>query len=346
MATTYRAWVATKKGLPAVSLELKNDLVLPTRIPKGHVVVQVEAAALNPYIYKMTAGLSDFADGRPHIAERDFAGTVADPNDTSFVKGDKVFGFLPKATATVGALAEFLVIPASLVVKQPPGITSVEAAGLGIVVLTAHSALKALKVQRGDTVLINGGSSAVGLSAIQVAKNHMGLKVVATASAKNRAVLLDLGVDEFIDYTTAPLHEQLISRARTSPKFNGLFDAVGLTETALYLNCTRYLAPGAHYISAGGFPTSRKALMGMLRLILESSLHPVWLGGIPHKFSIATCPQDRKSLEEVRELVVQGSLKPIVDSVYSFDRTGLMAAYDKLMTSRAVGKVVIQVQRI
>ncbi|KAJ6627895.1 hypothetical protein B0H10DRAFT_1992537 [Mycena sp. CBHHK59/15] len=338
MATTYSAWVATKKGLPSTALQLKTGLPIPTKLAKGHVLVKVQAIALNPFCYKMMAGLPNLMAGRPHVAERDLAGIVVNPNGTEFVTGDQVFG--TTASPKLGTMAEYVVLPSSSLALQPPNVTPVEAAGLGIVVLTANQAIIDLKIKSGQTVFINGGSSGVGLSAIQIAKS-LGCKVVATASGRNKEFLLSLGVDEFIDYTRAPWVEQLSKRA--SPKFDGMFDAVGLTDPALYLNCARYLAPGGNYVSAGGFPSTRKDLAGTLRQVVEGNLRPTWLGGVPPKYGIVTCPLGKKDLEAVHALVAKGAVKPIVDSVYSFDRAGVMGAYEKIMTNRAVGKVVIKV---
>ncbi|KAJ6495300.1 hypothetical protein C8R45DRAFT_900023 [Mycena sanguinolenta] len=334
MATTYSAWYATKKGLPSTAMELRTGIPIPTKLAKGHVLVKVQAIALNPFIWKMMAGLPNFVAGRPHIVqELDHAGIVVDANGTDFRNGDPVFG------ATYGVMAEYVVVPAAKLVLQPPNVTAVEAAGFPVVLRTAKQAIANLNLRAGQTVFVNGGSSAVGLSAIQIAKS-MGCSVVATASARNEQLLLSLGVDEFIDYTRAPLVEQL--RKRTS-KFHGMFDAVGLPDATMYRHCAAYLAPGGVYVSAGGFPTSGKAFWGTLRLIFEGSIRPAWLGGVPRKFGMVTCPEERKDFEEMLSLIASGELKPLVDSVHSFDRAGVMAAYDRLMTNRAVGKVVIKV---
>ncbi|KAJ7464292.1 NAD(P)-binding protein [Mycena galericulata] len=339
--TSYSAWFSVKKGLPSTSLQLKTGLPIPNKLPKGHVLVKVQAIALNPFIYKMMAALPNFVAGRPNVPERELAGIVVTPNGSEFVDGDKVFG--TTGTSNIGTLSEYVVLPSASLVLQPPNVTSVEAAGLAIVFLTATQALADLKLTSGQTVFINGGSSGVGLAAIQIAKS-MGCKVVATASGRNEDLLLGLGVDEFIDYTQAPLVEQLSQRARTSAKFDGMFDAVGLMDPALYLNSPKYLVRGGgSYLSAGGFPSSRKALAGLLRQIFEGSMRPTWLGGVPRKFGLVTCPVAKKDLEAVRALVVKGAVKPIVDSVHSFDRAGVIAAYEKLMTNHAVGKVVIEI---
>jgi len=224
----------------------------------------------------------------------------------------------------------------------PPGVSAVEAAGLAIVNVTAYYALvKTLHIESGQTVFINGGSSAVGLASIQLAK-FMGCKVVATASAKNKELLLGLGVDEFIDYTAAPLVEQLLSKP-PSPKFHALFDAAGLTDPALYLNCASYLAPGGMYLTAGTLPGNRKEIVGVVRQVFEGKLRPTWLGGVPRKYGSVSVTLGKKDMEAVRDLKTKGAFKPIVDSVHSFDREGVLNAFEKIMSKHARGKVVVKV---
>ncbi|KAJ7672629.1 hypothetical protein B0H17DRAFT_179667 [Mycena rosella] len=358
--TTYSAWFVTQKGHPSKALQLKAGLPIPTKLADGHVLVKVQATALNPVGYKLMGAIPNFLAGRPHVAEQDLAGIIVEPNGSDFSAGDKVFG--SSASPKLGTLAEYVTLPSSSLVLVPPNVSAVEAAGLGIVVATAYQALVIkLKIEAGQTVFINGGSSGVGLSAIQIAKS-LGCRVVATASGKNKDLLLSLGIDEFIDYTEAPLVEQLLSKP-PSPKFHAIFDAVGLTDPALYLNSASYLAPGGMYLSAGTLPKTRQEMAGMLRQVFEGLLRPTWLGGVPRKFGVVQVNLGKKDLETVHQLVAAGGLlltitrffslqpnypcagdvKPIIDSVYSFDRDGVMKAYEKLMSKRAVGKVVVKV---
>ncbi|KAF7307544.1 PKS-ER domain-containing protein [Mycena indigotica] len=339
MATTYSAWLAVRKGEPAEAVQLKSDLPVPTTIPKNHVLVKVLATALNPVGYKLLRSMPNFVMGRPHPMEQDFAGVVADANGTDFKVGDRVFGASPSPKN--GTLAEYTIIPADVLATIPPNISAVDASGLATVMLTAVQALKDLKLEKGQTVFINGGSSAVGWSAIQLAKAK-GYRVVATASGKNKELLLGLGVDEFIDYTESPLAERLKSTP-PSPQFNGILDAVGLTDPALYLNCAKYLAPGGRYLTAGTLPHSGAEWAGLIRQVLEGLLRPSWLGGVPRKFGAVAVKFKKQDLDDIRQLVADGSVKPIVDSVYTFDRDGVMRAYERLMTKRAVGKVVVKV---
>ncbi|KAJ7077884.1 hypothetical protein B0H15DRAFT_861309 [Mycena belliarum] len=336
---TYSAWFVVRRGLPSKALELKTGLSIPTKLADGHVLVKVHAVALNPVGYKLMRTLPDFLDGRPHIAELDMAGVVVDPNGSEFGVGDKVFGGTPDVKR--GTLAEYVVFPSSALALTPPNVSAVEAAGLAVVNLTAYQTLMTLKIDSGQTIFINGGSSSVGMAAIQIAK-FMGCKVVATASGRNKDLLLNLGVDEFIDYTAEPLSERLLKQPPT-PKFHAIYDAAGLTDPALYLNSTAYLAPDGMYITAGTMPKTGKEFVEMLRQIFEGMFRPTWLGGVPREFGVSMVQFEKKSLEIVRDLVAQGALKPKVDSVHTFDRDGVMQAYEKLMTKHAVGKVVIKV---
>ncbi|KAJ7151182.1 NAD(P)-binding protein [Mycena filopes] len=336
---TYSGWFVTQRGHPSKVLQLRTGLEIPTKIAKGHVLVKVQAAALNPVGHKLMAIFPNFVfGGSNRVPELDVAGIIADSNGSHFQTGDRVFG----SSKWVGTLTEYAVLPASCLATMPPDVSAVEAAGLGVVTATAYQGLvEQAHLKAGQTVFINGGSSGVGLSAIQIAKS-MGCNVVATASGKNKDTLLSLGVDEFIDYTRAPLMEQLLSKPR-SPKFDVILDAIGVPDPALYLQSKPYLVPGGTFLTVGVFPNSWAAAGGALRQLSEGLLRPRWLGGVPPKYISLSINFETKDMETVRDLVAKGSVKPIVDSVYPFDRDGVLKAYEKMMSNRAVGKVVVKV---
>lgn len=96
-----------------------------------------------------------------------------------------------------GALAQYTRVPASYLVPLPPNVSFIQAAGFTLAAETAWQGLfeKLGKLEAGQTVFINGGSSSVGAFAIQMAKAR-GCKVVATASAKNEEYVRSLGADQ------------------------------------------------------------------------------------------------------------------------------------------------------
>ena len=99
-------------------------------------------------------------------------------------------------TIRQGALAEYIRVPTDYFVLRPSNISPVQAAGITLTAMTSYQALINIgKLEPEQTILVNGGSSAVGAFAIQIAKAK-GAHVVATASGKNEAFVRKMGADE------------------------------------------------------------------------------------------------------------------------------------------------------
>ena len=95
-----------------------------------------------------------------------------------------------------GALAQYARVPADALVIRPANVTPVHASGLTLAGLTAYDIIcKTAKVGSGQSVFVNGGSTAVGAFAIQLAKIR-GAKVVASASASKESFVREMGADE------------------------------------------------------------------------------------------------------------------------------------------------------
>ncbi|KIJ12398.1 hypothetical protein PAXINDRAFT_137061 [Paxillus involutus ATCC 200175] len=362
---TQRAWVVIKQGKPRQALDLKTDFPVPKPKP-GHVLVRVRAAALNPVGWKFMGVLPNFLSARPHPAEHDLAGVVVDANGSQFSDGDEVIGFIPvslQSTTRQGALAQYATLPASNLILKPTKLSWEEAAGLP---LAAQTALQALRLGGCDreltepnksssgisgstpqeTIFINGGSTAVGIYAIQIAK-AMGFRVVASASGRNEDFVRNLGADEFIDYRTQPLPAHLISNP-PNPRFTMILDAAGLVDTALYTESEAYLAPpsgkkGGVYVSTGPWPggPSWGKIVTDIGKIIGAIGRPSYLGGVKRKWKLIMLEHKSDDMEKICGMVERGTLHPHVDSTHAFGSA--LDAYDKLLTGRAVGKVVVMV---
>lgn len=339
---TQQAWIVDRRGEPKDALSFRIDWPVPSKLAKGEVLVKVQAAALNPVGYKFMRALPNFIARRPIPAEYDLAGIIEDPNDSQFTKGDSVFGVIHTATSLKmreGALQQYARVPAAYLVRRPENITSIEAAGVTLAAETAWQALfGCAKFEAGQTVFINGGSSSVGAFAIQIAKAKGATRVVASASGQNEEFVKGLGADEFIDYTKQPLHEYLVQNP-PSPKFHIILDAVALKDPSLFTYSPAYLAPGGTFASCG-------AIQGIhpFNLVLKTALAmfwPSWLGGVPRSYKTVMLAHDASVLEAIRQLFEEGKIKPVVDSVYEFK--DVLSAYERIMTSRAKGKVVVMV---
>jgi len=103
----------------------------------------------------------------------------------------------------LGALSEYTKLPAANVVLKPSNVSAIEACGIPLAGETALQALVDIgKLEAGQTVFINGGSSAVGIYAIYIAK-ALGAKVVTSASSRNEELCRTSGADEVGAYFPA-----------------------------------------------------------------------------------------------------------------------------------------------
>src|SRR5450432_331494 len=166
----------------------------------GEVVVDIVAASVNGADWKVREGKSGQLSKFPYILGRDFSGVVSAVGEgvKDLRIGDEVFAVCD--VGQEGAYAEKIAIKAAIVARKPDRLSHVDAAALALAGLTAICAIEdTLKLQAGETILIQGGAGGVASFAIQLAK-HIGARVITTARAENHDYLRSIGADEIIDY--------------------------------------------------------------------------------------------------------------------------------------------------
>jgi NADPH:quinone reductase-like Zn-dependent oxidoreductase len=179
---------------------LKFGEMLDPVAASGEVVVDIVAASVNGADWKVREGKSGQLSKFPYILGRDFSGVVSAVGEgvRDIGIGDEVFAVCDAGQE--GAYAEKIAIKAAIVAKKPNGLSHVDAAALALAGLTAICAIEdTLKLQAGESILIQGGAGGVASFAIQLAK-HLGARVITTASASNHDYLRKIGADEIIDY--------------------------------------------------------------------------------------------------------------------------------------------------
>lgn len=169
------------------AIQLNASATIPTQqrsLASGESLIQVHAAALNPVDYKLPElpVVGRMAITKPATPGLDFAGKVVQVGPDCRVKvGQMVFGKLePKQQ--FGTLGQYIIGSKAGTVPIPDGITTEQAATIGVCGLVTYQAL-APNVKAGNRVFINGGSGGTGTFAVQIAK-ALGCHVTTTCSGK------------------------------------------------------------------------------------------------------------------------------------------------------------------
>jgi NADPH:quinone reductase-like Zn-dependent oxidoreductase len=196
---------------------------IPQPVPgKGEVLVRVYASGVTPTElgwYPTThTKAGEVRSGA--VPGHEFSGVVAAMGEgvSGFEVGQVIYGM--NDWFDDGATAEFCVSLASSIAEKPKRLTHEEAASVPIGALTAWQGLfDRGKLKAGERVLVHGGSGAVGIFAVQLARAR-GAHVVATASAHNLEFVLGLGADEVIDYRRERFEDRV-------GRVDVVFDTVG-----------------------------------------------------------------------------------------------------------------------
>ena len=303
------------------------------------ILVQVHAAGVNLLDSKIRDGeFKLFLPYRlPFILGHDVAGTVikAGSNVKRFKVGDEVYA-RPRDNRA-GTFAEFIAINELDVASKPKNLSMEEAASIPLVGLTAWQVLVEVgKVKPGQKVFIQTGSGGVGAFAIQLAK-HLGAVVATTTSAKNVDLVKNLGADVVIDYSAQDFSEVLSG-----------YDLVLNSQDAKTLEKSlAVLKQGGQLISISGPPDPAFAKELGLNLFLKLVMRLLsWRVrkkakdlGIHYSFLFMRA--EGQQLSEITSLIESGVIRPVVDKVFPFEKTGDALAY--VETGRAKGKVVIAV---
>jgi len=288
----------------------------PRPEPKDdEILVRVIAAGVNPVDAYARQGMlaKRGLDNRPSIIGYDIAGVVekTGANAKKFKTGDAVYSYL--SVMRGGGYAEFAVAKESETALKPRNINFVEAAAVPLAATTAWQALvDTAKIDKGQTVLIHGGSGGVGSFAIPIAKAR-GAKVIATASTAHQDSLKQLGVDQAIDYTTTKFEDMV-------------------KDVDVVLNCVRADALGRSYgvVKKGGIIVSITDEPDQAECA-KHGIRGTRLGANP----------DTKVLEELTKLIEARKMTPIVSQ--TFPLAGASKAHQQIETHHTLGKIVLKV---
>ncbi|RYP46275.1 hypothetical protein DL768_007494 [Monosporascus sp. mg162] len=216
-----------------------------TKKPRpGEVLIAVAAVAVNPVDWKVQ-DLGAFIEEWPTILGEDVAGEIVEVGEgvTNVSKGQRVIGhalFFMSRELKHSGFQEFVICPQTSVAALPDSISYEAGAVLPLSVSTAGAGLfqpNQLALDKpgtnpnknGKTLLVWGGSSSVGTSAIQLGV-AAGYDVITTSSKKNFNLVKNLGATAVFDYSSPDAVAELAAELKKRA-FAGAFDAIGLRES-------------------------------------------------------------------------------------------------------------------
>ncbi|AFD07425.1 NAD(P)H-quinone oxidoreductase [Solitalea canadensis] len=325
-----KASIITQPGGPEV-------LVLQERekpsIKATEVLVKVIAAGVNRPDVAQRAGRYPAPPGAPaDIPGLELAGIIVETGAevTTLKIGDEVC-----ALVAGGAYAEFCTVPAELCLPVPKGLTMVEAASLPETFFTVWSNVfdrGSLKSE--ESLLLHGGSSGIGTTAIQMAK-ALGNTVYATAGSDEKCSYCEsLGADKCINYKTEDF-EEVIKTITNNKGVDVILDMVGGSYIPKNLNI---LADDGRLVfinAMKGFKTEVDFLKVMQKrlTITGSTLRPR-----PNSFKAQIA---QNLIKHVWPLIEQGQIKPTIYKTFPLEKAN--EAHALMESNEHMGKIVLKV---
>ncbi len=316
--------------------------------PKANeVLVRVRACSLNHLDLWVRGGIPNLQLAFPWVLGSDAAGEVVEVGSlcTRCKAGDRIL-VAPGRTLSgghetahgrdnaapdyglfgsvyPGLNAEYVAIPEQNALPIPGRLTFEEAASVPLVFLTAwHMLVGIARIQMLEDVLVIGGSSGVGIAAIQIAKLHH-CRVIATAGGEGKlAMARELGADHVIDHYEQSIKDE-VKRITGRRGVDLVFEHVG---AATFGHSAASLARQGRLVTCGattGFET--KLNLGHL-FAKHLSLHGSYMGTLGE-------------LYDLLRFFDRGLLKPVIDQ--SFPLSDVRGAHERMHAKEHFGKIVI-----
>jgi NADPH2:quinone reductase len=308
-----------------------DQRAVPTPNP-NEILIKVAAAGINRGDVVQRLGSYPPPSGASDILGLEVAGEVVavGKDTTRFKLGDKVMSLV-----TGGGYAQYCAAHETHTFLIPPGIDMVAAASIPETFMTVwHNVFQRGGLQPGETLLVHGGSSGIGVTAIQIAK-AFGAKVIVTAGSKEKCdACIGLGADRAINYRT----EDFVAEVKAVTEGVGadaILDMVGGDNVGRNFDAA---AVEGRIIQIGFMESSRARVD--LRTLMVKRLH--YTGSTLRARSVADKAMLASAVEaKVMPLLLDGRFKTVVDSTFPLDRAA--QAHRRMETGQHIGKIVLTI---
>lgn len=303
---------------------------------ENQVQVKIVAAGFNPIDYQMTENEMERKLLHSPVLGREFSGvvTATGKNVNDFKIGDAVFCG-SGSMGSNGTYAEFIWIPAEILMHLPGTISFEQAAGIPSVGLTALQCLHRMNAEKTDTVLITGAAGGVGSMLIKLllAKGHQNF-IVTAGNENNIEALKAIGLrkEQIINYKEKPIYETALA-LNNDRKFDFVVDLVGNDVAVI---AARLLKTNGVYADVTNFstPESREVLFNKGATVLNISNYAY---GLEKRYDYY-----KNGLKHLVSLLEQGLISPPnIEVVGNLEVTTVLRAHTILRENTTNGKKLI-----
>lgn len=299
----------------------------------GEVLIRVSASGVNRPDVLQRTGNYPVPPGASDIPGLEVAGVIASGDAAAMAAAGLKVGDRVCALVAGGGYAQWCVAPAGQCLPVPEGLDDIAAASLPETFFTVWSnVFDRARLQAGETLLIQGGTSGIGVTAIQMAK-ALGARVIATAGSDDKcAACLALGADHAINYKTQDF-VAAVADLTGGQGVNVVLDMVAGAYVAREIDCLAEDGRLVIIAVQGGVKAEFNAGMVLRRrlTITGSTLRP---RPIAFKTAIAQSLRER-----VWPLLAQGQIKPVIHQV--FPASEAAAAHTLMESNQHIGKLVL-----
>ena len=299
----------------------------------GQVLIRVAASGVNRPDVVQRQGHYPAPPGESELPGLEVAGEIVAGDAEAMQQAGLAIGDQVCALVAGGGYAQFCVAPAVQCLPVPAGLSLVEAASLPETFYTVWSNLyDRAGLQPGETLLVQGGSSGIGVTAIQLAKAR-GSRIIVTAGSDAKCqACLDLGADHAINYKTQDFVEEV--RAITGGKgVDVVLDMVAGDYVAREVKC---LAEDGRIVIIAVQGGTRSEFHAGLVLTRRLSIMGSTLRKQPVAFKAAIAQLLRA---QVWPLIENGSIKPVIHAV--FPAAEAAQAHVLMESNQHIGKIVL-----
>lgn len=299
----------------------------------GEVLIRVRASGVNRPDVLQRTGNYPVPPGASDIPGLEVAGVIASGDEVAMAAAGLKVGDRVCALVAGGGYAAWCVAPVGQCLPVPEGLDDIAAASLPETFFTVWSnVFDRARLQAGETLLIQGGTSGIGVTAIQMAK-ALGARVIATAGSDDKcAACLALGADHAINYKTQDF-VAAVADLTGGQGVNVVLDMVAGAYVAREIDCLAEDGRLVIIAVQGGVKAEFNAGMVLRKrlTITGSTLRP---RPIAFKTAIAQALRER-----VWPLLAQGQIKPVIHQV--FPASEAAAAHTLIESNRHIGKLVL-----